>query len=176
MEQPEYVFPAVVVQQATPSEKSGVMVTTDVEGGGMAFATIQAGSPVPVDKVVDGGPGLAFVAFPYALAQLPYSAWFSLVFFLALFGALEPAILFILPSLLFTLLLLSAVALWLFAGTSVGPGQDRLEYLETALPWFGAYNWCAQLVQFFTGAVCLVAYVRFVDREPQKTQVAPWRR
>jgi len=97
----------------------------------------------------------------------------ALVFFLALFGALEPAILFILPSLLFTLLLLSAVALWLFAGTSVGPGQDRLEYLETALPWFGAYNWCAQLVQFLTGAVCLVAYVRFIDREPGRTQAAP---
>jgi hypothetical protein len=40
MEQPEYVFPAVVVQRATPSEKSGVMVTTDVVGGGMDFATV----------------------------------------------------------------------------------------------------------------------------------------
>lgn len=52
--------------------------------GGMAFATQQAGNPVPVDKVVGAGPGLAFVAFPYALAQLPYSAWFSFIFFLAL--------------------------------------------------------------------------------------------
>jgi hypothetical protein len=40
MEQPEYVFPAVVVQRATPSEKSGVMVTTDVGGGGMDFTTV----------------------------------------------------------------------------------------------------------------------------------------
>jgi len=52
--------------------------------GGMAFATQQAGNPVPVDKVVGAGPGLAFVAFPYALAQLPCSAWFSFIFFLAL--------------------------------------------------------------------------------------------
>jgi len=52
--------------------------------GGMALATRAAGHPVPVDRVVDGGPGLAFVAFPYALAQLPYSAWFSFVFFFAL--------------------------------------------------------------------------------------------
>ncbi|MCD4831557.1 MAG: sodium-dependent transporter [Anaerohalosphaeraceae bacterium] len=52
--------------------------------GGMAFATAKAGSYVPVDKVVSGGPGLAFVAFPYALAQLPYSAWFSFIFFFAL--------------------------------------------------------------------------------------------
>jgi len=52
--------------------------------GGMAYATQQAGSPVPVNKIVSGGPGLAFVAFPYALAQLPYSAWFSCVFFVAL--------------------------------------------------------------------------------------------
>jgi hypothetical protein len=41
MEQPEYVFPAVVVQRATPSEKSGVMVTTDVDGGGgMDWVTV----------------------------------------------------------------------------------------------------------------------------------------
>jgi NSS family neurotransmitter:Na+ symporter len=52
--------------------------------GGMAYATQLAGNPVPVEKVVDAGPGLAFVAFPYALAQLPYSAWFSFVFFFAL--------------------------------------------------------------------------------------------
>ncbi|MBN1786893.1 MAG: sodium-dependent transporter [Sedimentisphaerales bacterium] len=52
--------------------------------GGMAFATQQAGNPVGVEKVVSGGPGLAFVAFPYALAQLPYSAWFSFIFFFAL--------------------------------------------------------------------------------------------
>ncbi|MBN1554563.1 MAG: sodium-dependent transporter [Phycisphaerae bacterium] len=31
-----------------------------------------------------GTVGLAFMAFPYALAQLPHSAWFSLVFFFAL--------------------------------------------------------------------------------------------
>jgi NSS family neurotransmitter:Na+ symporter len=52
--------------------------------GGMAYATEAAGNPIPVEKVVDAGPGLAFVAFPYALAQLPYSAWFSFVFFFAL--------------------------------------------------------------------------------------------
>ena len=52
--------------------------------GGMAYATQQAGNAVPVGEVVAKGPGLAFVAFPYALAQLPYSAWFSLIFFLAL--------------------------------------------------------------------------------------------
>jgi hypothetical protein len=33
MEQPEYVFPAVVVQRAFESEKSGVMVTADVDTG-----------------------------------------------------------------------------------------------------------------------------------------------
>ncbi len=52
--------------------------------GAMAFATQQAGRPVPVTEVVTGGPGLAFVAFPYALAQLPYAPWFGAVFFLAL--------------------------------------------------------------------------------------------
>jgi phosphoenolpyruvate synthase/pyruvate phosphate dikinase len=33
MDDPEYVFPAVLLQRAFPSAKSGVMVTTDVEGG-----------------------------------------------------------------------------------------------------------------------------------------------
>jgi len=52
--------------------------------GGMAFVTQQAGYPVEVENVAETGPSLAFVAFPYALAQLPYSAWFSFVFFFAL--------------------------------------------------------------------------------------------
>lgn len=52
--------------------------------GGMAFVTQQAGNPVAVENVAESGPSLAFVAFPYALAQLPYSAFFSFVFFFAL--------------------------------------------------------------------------------------------
>jgi NSS family neurotransmitter:Na+ symporter len=52
--------------------------------GGMAYVTQQAGTPVAVEKVAKEGASLAFVAFPYALAQLPYSAYFSFVFFFAL--------------------------------------------------------------------------------------------
>ena len=52
--------------------------------GGMVFVTTQAGNPVTVEQIVDGGPGLAFVAFPYALAQLPGAAWWSFVFFFTL--------------------------------------------------------------------------------------------
>ncbi|MBS3734373.1 MAG: sodium-dependent transporter [Phycisphaerae bacterium] len=52
--------------------------------GAMAFITTQAGAPVPVENVVDKGPHLAFIAFPYALAQLPGAAWFGAVFFVAL--------------------------------------------------------------------------------------------
>ena len=52
--------------------------------GAMAFSTQQAGSAVPVENIAEQGPSLAFVAFPYALAQLPYSAWFSFIFFFAL--------------------------------------------------------------------------------------------
>jgi len=52
--------------------------------GGMAFVTQQAGDTVRVEEVAEKGASLAFVAFPYALAQLPYSAWFSFVFFFAL--------------------------------------------------------------------------------------------
>ncbi len=52
--------------------------------GGMAFMTQLGDNPVAVEQVAEAGPSLAFVAFPYALAQLPYSAWFSFVFFFAL--------------------------------------------------------------------------------------------
>jgi NSS family neurotransmitter:Na+ symporter len=52
--------------------------------GGMAFVTQQTDHAVTVETVAESGPSLAFVAFPYALAQLPYSAWFSFVFFFAL--------------------------------------------------------------------------------------------
>ncbi|UCG58142.1 MAG: sodium-dependent transporter [Phycisphaerales bacterium] len=52
--------------------------------GGMWFVTQQAGHPVRIENVVEGGASLGFIAFPYALAQLPYSAWFSFVFFFAL--------------------------------------------------------------------------------------------
>ncbi len=49
--------------------------------GGMAAAT---GRAVAVENVAEAGPDLSFVAFPYALAQLPGSAWFGAVFFIAL--------------------------------------------------------------------------------------------
>lgn len=52
--------------------------------GAMVFATKAAGNPVEIENVTKSGPSLAFVAFPYALAQLPYSAWFSSIFFFAL--------------------------------------------------------------------------------------------
>jgi len=52
--------------------------------GGMAFVTAQAGREVAVNEVVRGGAGLAFIVFPYALAQLPYSAWWSFIFFFTL--------------------------------------------------------------------------------------------
>nr|XP_032622993.1 sodium-dependent proline transporter-like [Chelonoidis abingdonii] len=40
---------------------------------------------VPVGQVADSGPGLAFVAYPEALALLPASAFWSVLFFLMMF-------------------------------------------------------------------------------------------
>ncbi len=52
MEQPEYVFPAVVVQRSFPSEKSGVLVTSDVDTGRMGWITVAVSEGV--GGAVDG--------------------------------------------------------------------------------------------------------------------------
>jgi hypothetical protein len=52
MEKPEYVFPAVVVQHSFPSEKSGVMVTADVETGSREWLWIAVSEGV--GGAVDG--------------------------------------------------------------------------------------------------------------------------
>ena len=57
MADPEYVFPAVVVQRAFPSEKSGVLVTTDVETGDRSFLTVAMNEGV--SGAVDGQPAEA---------------------------------------------------------------------------------------------------------------------
>jgi NSS family neurotransmitter:Na+ symporter len=62
-------------------------LATSFVAGIAVFSTLGAmsvASSVPVESVVDGGPDLSFIAFPYSLAQLPHSAWFSLAFFFAL--------------------------------------------------------------------------------------------
>ncbi len=52
MTQPEYVFPAVVVQYSFPAQKSGVMVTTDLLGGGNDWLSVAASEGV--GGAVDG--------------------------------------------------------------------------------------------------------------------------
>jgi NSS family neurotransmitter:Na+ symporter len=72
----------IALSDFTTSFVAGLAVFATL--GGMAFVTRAAGHPVAVENVAEGGPSLAFIAFPYALAQLPYSAWFSFIFFFAL--------------------------------------------------------------------------------------------
>lgn len=54
MDKPEFVFPAVVVQRAFASEKSGVLVTSDVERGAAGYLTIAVNEGV--GGAVDGQP------------------------------------------------------------------------------------------------------------------------
>jgi len=60
---------------------------TEFFAGFVVFAilgALAAVTNVDVSEVVAGGPGLAFVAFPTALAALPFAKFFSFVFFLML--------------------------------------------------------------------------------------------
>lgn len=52
MPAPEHVYPAVLLQQTVPAEKSGVLVTTDMESGDRDWLTIAANEGV--GGVVDG--------------------------------------------------------------------------------------------------------------------------
>ncbi|WP_372592051.1 PEP/pyruvate-binding domain-containing protein [Guyparkeria sp.] len=52
MPDPEHVYPAVLLQQTVPAEKSGVLVTTDMETGDRDWLTIAANEGV--GGVVDG--------------------------------------------------------------------------------------------------------------------------
>jgi hypothetical protein len=54
MDKPEYVFPAVVVQRAFPSEKSGVLLTADLERGAANVLTVAVSEGV--GGAVDGQP------------------------------------------------------------------------------------------------------------------------
>jgi phosphoenolpyruvate synthase/pyruvate phosphate dikinase len=54
MSDPEYVFPSVVVQRAFPSEKSGVMVSVDVDSGSPRWLTIATNEGL--SGAVDGQP------------------------------------------------------------------------------------------------------------------------
>lgn len=53
LKNPEYVFPSVILHRTVPSEISGVMVTTDLEGHSVGAITISASEGVAA--VVDGG-------------------------------------------------------------------------------------------------------------------------
>ncbi len=72
----------VVIANFATSFIAGLAIFSTL--GGMAFVAAQAGNAIAVENIVAGGPGLAFVAFPYALAQLPGAAWWSFVFFFIL--------------------------------------------------------------------------------------------
>ena len=48
----------------------------------LGYMSRMSGSPI--EKVVDEGPGLVFVVYPMAIATMPWSSFFAIIFFLML--------------------------------------------------------------------------------------------
>ena len=65
---PEHVFPSVLLHRTVPSDKSGVLVTTDVERGGHDAFTVSTSEGVA--SVVDGGAAETLVVGPRDIVRL----------------------------------------------------------------------------------------------------------
>jgi hypothetical protein len=112
-------------------------------------------------------PALQIVGEVSTLSLLALSL---LVFLLALIGVLTPRIVFILPSLLYFAFTVFFTAFWIIlpaiVNTGTIPEETTLRYLGQVFPWFGPLNVACQGVQFLTGSVCLIYYVRSSIRSP----------
>jgi NSS family neurotransmitter:Na+ symporter len=110
--------------------------------GGMAYVTQQAGAGIPIERIVDEGPGLAFVAFPYALAQLPGAPWWSLLFFFILITLGVNSAFSITESVLASVVDKTGWPRWLVlvALHIVGFGLGFFYITKNGLGWLGTMN------------------------------------
>ncbi|XP_070605459.1 sodium-dependent proline transporter-like isoform X2 [Erythrolamprus reginae] len=107
---------------------------------------------VSVDRVADSGPGLAFVAYPEALALLPGSSFWAILFFLMLLtlgvDTLGGIYWFTLLDAYSTSFGLIIVALFMCLGVAFVYGVDQ--FCQDIVDMIGQCPaWCSQLVPYF---------------------------
>lgn len=126
---------------------------TEFFAGFVVFSVLGALAAItntPVTDVVAGGPGLAFIAFPTALAALPYAKFFSFLFFLMLltlgidsaFSLLEAAATAIedrYPKVHRSRVLLGLCAIG-FAGSLIFVTRAGLYWLDIVDHWMNSYG------------------------------------